>query len=457
MVIKKIETNPEKGCFFDKSEINEKKYSSKEEYQIINIYPDITYQEFYGFGAAITESSAYAYSLLPEEKKKEYMNDMFFNINYSLCRLSIGSCDFSLSSYSYAKKHDLSDFNIERDKKYVIPFIKDALNVNPNIKFLASPWSPPSFMKNTKTLLFGGKLADKYKQTYANYLVKYINAYRELGINIDYMTIQNEPNAIQTWESCIYTPEEEAEFLVNYLYPTFVQNDISTKIIIYDQNKDKLLSRAIAEFSNPAVSEAADGIGVHWYTGNHFENISLCRQLFPDKLIFHTEGCAGFNPNEPWARQYAFDIIEDLNAGINGYMDWNILLDNNGGPNHKNNYCNSPVMLNSDNSDYNKSLAYYYIGHFSKVIKPGARKLAYSKYTNDINVTAFKNPDESIGIVVLNNSNNDIDFNLCMGDIMFKDSVKKQSIISYLCKPMQTIIMEGMNNLNKVITDICNE
>ena len=432
MNILKLETNKNNNMFFSTSNIKPDKYSSKIEKSIINIYPSITYQEFYGFGAAITGASGYAYSLLPDDKKQEFMKDMFSDINYSLCRLTLGSSDFSIDSYSYSSKKDLSDFSIEKDFKYIIPFIKDALKVNPNLKFLASPWSPPSFMKNTKIRNLGGKLLDKYKKTYADYFVKYIKAYEDLGINIEYVTIQNEPNAIQIWESCLFTADEEVDFLVNYLYPTFCENNIKTKILIYDHNKEKLFSRAMDEFKNPEVLKAAVGIAFHWYTGDHFENISLCYEAFPDKLLFHTEGCCGYNPDNFFYNEYAHDIIGDLNAGINGYIDWNILLDSNGGPNHKKNFCNSPVMLTKDLLDYNKSLAYYYIGHFSKYIKPGSVRIAFSKYSGDIEITAFKNTDNSIAVVILNKANNKIDYNLCINNSMFKDTIESESIISYL-------------------------
>jgi len=435
--ITKFETNKSKNFYFHESNIKPKSYSSKQESQVVNLYPDITYQQFLGFGAAMTEASAYAYSLLPEDKKKEFINDYFSLINYSLCRISIGSCDFSLDTYSYAKKHDLSDFNIERDKKYIIPFIQDALKVNPNLRFLASPWSPPGFMKNTKMACLGGKLADKYKQTYANYIVKFIKSYKELGINVDYITVQNETNAIQLWESCLFNADEEAAFVSKYLYPTFQQNNIDTKIIVYDHNKEKLFSRALAEFNQPGSKESISGIAFHWYSGNHFENISLCRQTFPDKLLFHTEGCFGFTPDNSFPNAYAHDITEDLNSGVNGYMDWNILLDSKGGPNHKKNYCNSPVHLNVENTDYIKSLAFYYIGHYSKFIQPGSYRIAYSKYIADITMTAFKNPDNSIVVVMANRENYNIDFNLCMKNFMFKDTLEAQSIISYVIKPSE--------------------
>ncbi len=434
ITVTKYETNQEKGLYLYESKSKVKPYSSLIEKNVINIYPDITYQEFIGMGAAITEASAYAYSLLPEDKKIAFINDYFKNIKYSLCRISIGSCDFSIKSYSYASKHDLSDFSIEKDKKYIIPFIQDALKVNPNLKFLASPWSPPSFMKNTKKLTLGGKLLNKYKQTYADYIVKFLNAYKELGINIEYMTVQNETNAITIWESCVYSAEDEADFVANYLYPTFKNNNIKTKILVYDHNKEKLFKRAIAEFKNPAAKNMIDGLAFHWYSGNHFENISLCRQMFPDKLLFHTEGCFGFDANNSFQNLYAHDIAEDFNAGVNGYTDWNILLDSEGGPNHKRNYCNSPVMLTPDNLDYTKTMAFYYIGHFSKFVQPGAHRIAFSKYTSDLKMTAFKNTDNSISVVIVNGEHYNMDIKLCINNSVVKDTLCAQSIVTYVIR-----------------------
>ena len=430
--VTKFETNNEKKYYFHESKINIKKYSKRIENNVINIYPNIEYQEFIGMGGAITEASAYSYSLLPEHKKQSFINDYFLTANYTLCRISIGSCDFSLKSYSYSKKHDLSDFSIEKDKKYIIPFIQDILKVKPDLKFLASPWSPPSFMKNTKRLIGGGKLLDKYKQTYADYLVKFINSYKELGINISYMTVQNEPNATMLWESCVFNAEDEADFLANYLYPTFKKNNIDTKILIYDHNKEKLFNRALDVFDNQAAKDAASGIAFHWYSGNHFENIALCRQFFPDKLLFHTEGCFGLSKDNSYHNLYAHDIAEDFNSGVNGYTDWNILLNSKGGPNHKRNYCNSPIMLNDDSSDYIKSLSFYYIGHFSKVIQPGAHRIAFSKFSGDIKMTAFKNPDNSIVVILINGVHYNMDINLCINDNMIKDTLESQSIVSYI-------------------------
>lgn len=291
-------------------------------------------------------------------------------------------------------------------------------------------------MKNTKMLTLGGKLRKDYRKLYAKYLVKYIKAYSKMGINIEYVTVQNEPLAVQTWESCIYSPEEEIDFAVNFLYPEFQKNEIQTKIFIWDQNKEKLLNRARAELSNERNKKMISGIAFHWYTGDHFENIALCREMFPNLLLFHTEGCTGFsNFNEEDevknAQIYAHDIMGDLNAGVNAYIDWNLMLDHKGGPNHKKNFCNSPIMLNEDSTNYIKNLTYYYIAHFSKYIRPGAKRLAFSRYTTDIEVTALKNINNSIIVVLLNRNNFNKEYNLVIENQVLHDNLDSNAIVTY--------------------------
>ena len=347
MKVRKYETNYKRNLFWNESTLNTKHYSEKAENKIINVYPEIGYQNIIGFGGAFTESAGFAYSKLSEDKKDQLITDYFMSqgLNYSMGRLPIGSSDFSLKSYSYSKKADLSDFSINKDKEYLLPFLQAVLNKR-ELKLLASPWSPPGFMKTTKMLTLGGRLANKYKQTWADYLVKYIQAYQKEGIHINYMTVQNEPNATQIWESCLYSPEEEANFATNYLYYTFVKENIDTQILIWDHNKEKLFMRAMEELKTKNNIDAIAGFAFHWYTGDHFENIELTHDAFPDKLLFHTEGCTGysnFNQSEEVqnAEIYAHDILGDLNAGINAFLDWNLILDHRGGPNHKRNFCNS--------------------------------------------------------------------------------------------------------------------
>lgn len=190
-------------------------------------------------------------------------------MNYNFCRISIGSCDFSLNSYSYSYENNLSDFNINRDLKYVIPIIKLAQKRNQNLQFLSSPWSPPAFMKDNHSLIRGGKLLPRYKKLWANYLVKYVHSYQSHGIPISYMTIQNEPNAKQIWESCIYSASEEADLLKNYLYPTFKKYGLNTQFLIWDHNKDIVLERAIETLiDNNALDYAKRNCFslVYWWT-----------------------------------------------------------------------------------------------------------------------------------------------------------------------------------------------
>lgn len=439
MKILKTETNYKRKMFFSGCNVKSKKYSEKLENKVINIYPNIQYQEIIGFGGAITESTALSFSTLHENKQQEFLNEYFSTsgANYSLCRLPIGSSDFSEKSYFYSNKSDLSDFNIEKDKEYIIPFIKKAQKINPNLKFLASPWSPPKFMKSNKMLVLGGKLLDKYKETWANYLVKYIKSYEKENIKIDYITIQNEPNATQLWESCLYSSSEERDFAVNYLYPCFKENNVKTKILIWDHNKEKLFTRAFEELNDTSALNAISGFAFHWYTGDHFENISLTKEFFPGKLLIHTEGCTGyskFNPNdeEKNAEIYGNDILGDLNAGINGYIDWNMCLNYNGGPNHKKNFCNSPIMVKQDYTDYIKNLSFYYIKHFSHFINPKARKLAFSTYTDNIKITAFKNQNNTIAIVLLNKNNSNSEYNLVINDEVIHDNLDSHAIVTYL-------------------------
>ena len=216
MDIIKYETNLKKLKYLNKSDnLKSNKNLNNLENNLIILYPDIEYQKIIGFGGAFTEAAGYAFSKLPQTAKDTFIKDYFSEDgnNYSLCRTHIGSCDFCLDTYSYSNDPSLSDFSIERDNKYLIPLIKSALNENPNISLIATPWSPPAFMKDNNRLKRGGKILDKYKDLWSKYLVKYIQEYEKQGININYMTIQNEPNASQFWESCKYTAKEEQEMI----------------------------------------------------------------------------------------------------------------------------------------------------------------------------------------------------------------------------------------------------
>ena len=353
MKITRYETSFNKKIYYEETKLKDKRLSQFKERELINIYTEIEYQTILGFGGAITEAAGYSFKRLSEEKQKEFIKDYFSTegLNYSLIRLPIGSCDFGLESYSYSHKRNLSDFSIDRDKTYILPLLR-AASREKDLTIFSSPWSPTAFMKNTHWLNLGGKLRKKYKQTWADYFVKYIKAYKEEGFDINYVTVQNEPNAIQIWESCLYNPEQEADFAINYLEPTLRSNGLNTKILIWDHNKERIFNRSLIEFSVQG-SEKITGVAYHYYSGDHFENLKLVYEKFPDKLLIHTEGCTGYSDFRPDdeignGELYAHDILGDLNSGSSGYIDWNLMLDHCGGPNHKKNNCNSPIMLNQN-------------------------------------------------------------------------------------------------------------
>ena len=442
MIIDKIETNLKRKLYLhETNNIEISPTSDNIDSNVINIDPEQYYQEFLGFGGAFTESTGYALSTVNKDIYNRILDDYFSTsgINYSFGRLPIGSSDFSLDSYSYSYKNDLSDFSIERDMKYIIPTIKSALKRNGNIKFVASPWSPPAFMKNNNRLILGGHLKNEYKKVWADYLVKYVNSYKNEGINIDFMTIQNEPDATQIWESCRYSAKDEADILKNYIYPTFKNNNISTKFLIWDHNKDKIVKRAKKCLIKYGALEYVDGIAFHWYTGSHFDNLNEVNEQFPRKLLFHTEGCTGYShfkeKDELFnAEMYGSEIIGDLNCGINAFIDWNLVLEYNGGPNHKHNFCNSPIMINENKDGYIKTPSFYYIAQFSKYIKPGARRINLSIFSDELQATAFKNIDDTIAIVLLNKNTYNIEYNFKYKTHVFHDNLDSHAIVTLVIK-----------------------
>lgn len=252
MEIEKIETNLKRNLKLHSSAVNLIPATRKIESQIIRVNPQFTFQEFLGFGGALTESACYLLNTIDENVSNQILDEYFSkdNLNYQFARISIGSCDFSLKSYSYSYENALSDFSIKQDLKYVVPVIKSAQKRNKSLEFFASPWSPPAFMKDNHNLYHGGKLQPQYRKLWAEYLVKYVTSYQAQGIPISYMSIQNEPNAKQIWESCLYSALEEADLLKNYLYPIFQKNHLSTQFFIWDHNKDCILERAMQTLVN---------------------------------------------------------------------------------------------------------------------------------------------------------------------------------------------------------------
>jgi len=413
--------------------------------------PSKTFQEFLGIGAALTDASAETFAKLPLAKQQEFLMAHFDKdkgIGYTLARTSIHSCDFSSESYTYVPKGDfkLKLFSIDHDRQYRIPFIKEAINAaGGNLTLYASPWSPPAWMKTNEDMLHGGKLKPEYYQTWANYYVKFIKAYEQEGIPIWGLTIQNEPMATQRWESCIYTAEEERDFLKNFLGPTLQKEGLGDKkIIVWDHNRDLIYQRAKTYFDDPEAAKYAWGIGFHWYedwSGGQqmFDNVALVNKVYPDKNILFTEGCAeSFDSTryKHWGlgEEYGRSMIHDFNSGAVGWTDWNILLDETGGPNHVQNFCFAPVHANTRSGKLIYTNSYYYIGHFSKFIKPGARRIISSPTRSQLLTTAFQNPDSSLVVVVMNQSQIKTSFFLWINGQAAETTALPHSINTYLIK-----------------------
>jgi glucosylceramidase len=391
--------------------------------------PTKTFQTMVGIGGAITDASAETLAKLPKDKQQEIIKAYYDGkdgIGYTLARTNIHSCDFSSGSYTYVEDNDkeLKTFSIQHDRQYRIPFIKQAMAAaGGKLTLYASPWSPPAWMKDTKNMLQGGKLLPEYRQSWANYFVKFIKAYEKEGMPIWGLTVQNEPMAKQTWESCIFTAEEERDFIKQYLGPTLHKNGMaSKKLIAWDHNRDLIYQRATTILSDPEAAKYVWGIGFHWYetwTGSkmQFENLKRVKETFPTKELIFTEGTVekfNFSKIDDWAlgERYGSSMVNDFNAGTAGWTDWNVLLDEKGGPNHVGNFCYAPIIADTRDGKVHYTNIYYYIGHFSKFIKPGARRIISSSNRDVLQTTAFINPDGKVVVVVLNTSDQNMPFRL---------------------------------------------
>lgn len=386
---------------------------------VVNVYPDVTYQTIRGFGGAFTESAAHNYASMGEARKKEMVQAYFGQdgLRYCLGRIHMNSCDFALGNYAYVEEGDgeLKTFSIAHDREEILPLIRDAQKVcGGRMFFLVSPWSPPAFMKTNGEMNHGGKLKEEYAPAWASYFVKFIKAYKEEGVPIAFLTVQNEPMAVQTWDSCIYTSEEESRFVREYLGPALVRAGLSDiGIFVWDHNKEEAYQRFKEVVADERTKKYVRGAAVHWYTGDHFEAAELIRKQYPDKEVFFTEGCVEYSRfadsgEVEKAEMYAHDMMGNLNAGVSASFDWNLFLDAEGGPNHVGNFCAAPIMCSPKEDTFEKRLSYYYIGHFSRYIEPGAVRIGMTRYSDAVEAAAFLNPDGERVLVLLNKTQKEV-------------------------------------------------
>lgn len=399
----------------------------------IFVNPDRRYQTMLGIGGAITDASAEVYAGLEENVQQEFMQAYFDKekgLGYSLLRTPIHSADFASESFTYIEEGDesLSTFDIAHDKVHRIPMIKQAIETaGGKIPVCASPWSAPAFMKNTNNMLQGGKLLPQYRQAWANYFTKFIQAYEAEGIPIWGVTVQNEPMAKQTWESMIYTAEDERDFVKHFLGPTMEKAGMGDKkIVVWDHNRDLMTHRANTILGDPEAAKYVWGVGFHWYetwAGGEpmFGNVAEVKQAYPDVNVLLTEACVeGFDPTRyqhwPNAERYGNSIVNDFNSGAVGWIDWNILLDDTGGPNHVGNFCFAPIHADSKTGELIYTPTYYYLGHFAKFIRPEAERVSAVSSRSVLQTTSFMNADNQLATVVLNLSDDEVSYRFCIGD-----------------------------------------
>jgi glucosylceramidase len=367
------------------------------------------HQSHLGFGGAFTEAAATVWQGLPEAAREQLLRDYFDPENghgYTLGRVHINSCDFALGHYAHADRPDdlaLSSFDIERDRRALLPFIRAAQHTAGRpMQLLASPWSPPAWMKTNGRMDDGGRLKPECRGAWAQCYVRFVRAYEAEGVPIWGVSVQNEPMATQRWDSCVYSAEEERDFVRDHLGPALRAAGLGdVKIVIWDHNRDLMFERARVVYADAEAAAFVWGTGFHWYGSEDFDHVQQVHDAWPDKQLLFTEGCQEGGPHTgSWevGERYARNIINDLNRWTVGWIDWNLLLDERGGPNHVGNYCSAPVLANTAAGELMHQSAYWMLGHFARFIRPGSCRVGLAA-APEIHATAFTNRDGSTTVV----------------------------------------------------------
>jgi len=387
------------------------------------VEPANRFQTMEGFGGAFTEASAHNWLKLSAPQREAVLKAYFdptHGHGYGLCRVHMNSCDFSLSNYAHAATPGdvmLTDFSIARDEEALLPFILAAQRVAPSpIKLLVSPWSPPAWMKSHGQMNHGGHLLPEYRGVWAQCYVRFIQAYAEHGVPVWGVSVQNEPAATQRWDSCIYSAEEERDFVRDHLGPQLQAAGLGhVKIVIWDHNRDLMVERAGTVYADAEAAKYVWGTGFHWYGEDHFDHVQLVHDAWPDKQLLFTEGCQEGGPHHgSWAlgERYARSMINDINRWTVGWIDWNLLLDQQGGPNHVGNHCSAPILLHTDQDRFEMQSSYHYIGHFARFVQPGAQRILCASSREALEATAFINPDGGVVVVAMNRTGQALPFTL---------------------------------------------
>jgi glucosylceramidase len=440
---------------------------------IIKLDPDQKFQKITGFGGSFTEASASLLNRLSKDKRDTVIQAYFSEkgANYSLTRTHMNSCDFSLSQYSYSPVEDdihLEHFTIKEDQEDLIPMIKDALKVSKDgFKIIASPWTAAPWMKDNNAWV-GGKLLPKYYDTWALFFSKYINAYKKEGIDIWGFTVENEPLGNNSnWESMHFSPDEMTNFVQNHLGPKLEKDTHQVKILGFDQNREDLKEWVDSMYQSEVSSNYFDGTAIHWYASTYevySKELLYAHYKAPSKYLIQTEACIdsqipvwkddawywrkeatdwGFDwaqekdkhlhPKYAPVNRYARDIIGCLNNWVDGWVDWNMVLDTQGGPNWFKNWCIAPVIVDPKKDEVYFTPLYYTMAHFSKYIRPDATVIGLENSDIELKVTAAENTDGSIAVVVFNEGTTQKSFKLSLGE--------NESTITISAQAIQTILI----------------
>ncbi len=401
------------------------------------------FQTLLGFGGAFTEAAALTWQQLAPAAADEFLRACFdpaHGHGYTLCRVPMGSSDFGLGNYAHAEVAGdiaLEHFSIERDRRHILPLIHAALRVAGRpLLLLASPWSPPAWMKTTGRMNEGGHLRAECRAAWAQCYVKFIQAYAAQGVPIWGVSVQNEPQATQRWDSCIYSAEEERDFVRDHLGPALHGAGLAhVKIVVHDHNRDELLQRAATVYADPEAAKYVWGAGFHWYVEDHFDHVQRLHDAWPDKALLFTEGCQEGGPHHgDWtlAERYARSIVQDLNHWTVGWIDWNLLLDEQGGPNHVGNFCSAPLLADAGRAALHPQSSFAALGHFARFMQPGAQRVLCAATRETLECTAALNPDGSVAVVVLNRSGHPIPFSLAIDGVAHSADLPAHAIATYV-------------------------
>lgn len=415
------------------------------ENEVINLYPHMGYQTMEGFGGAFTDAAGSVFAKMSKEQQDELIGKYFSpeQMNYQMVRIPVDSCDFSTHMYAADDKEDDEDFeyfSFQDVEQYILPLLDRAeAYCKRKLPIMLSPWSPPAYMKTNLNRKEGGALRKKYYSRWSRYLCRYMKEYTDRGYHIQRLSIQNEPKAVQPWDSCVYSASEERDFIRDFLVPEMEKNNLRhIELFIWDHNKERAFERA-CEVMSDKTEELVAGVAFHWYSGDHFDALSLIHEKYPDKKLILSESCLEFSKfgkedQSVNAGRLAHDMIGNLNHGMSGFYDWNVLLDEKGGPNHTGNYCDAPFLYHEETKELEERFVLRYYWHFTHFIQPGAVRIAATCYTSFLDVTAWENPDHSIAVIILNRSSSDLPYVLRISGKLVKYTAKASSIITAVIK-----------------------